>query len=448
MSTSGGPNLVRDGLVLSLDTANPKIYPPQYSATFNGSTTFISWTYSSALNLGATYTIEGWLYLASVSSTTRYIFQMSVANTANFAIVGIYLVNGVITVETRPTTGGALSSITGGTTLSTNTWYHIAVSNSTNSCKLFVNGVQDASGTISTMAFTPGFTAIGRLTNGAANQGYHDGNISNFRILVGTALYTSNFTPPTVPLTAIANTALLTCHTASFIDSSVNNYTLTNNGSTTILSGGPFSFLNNIVSPLSGETASLVNGALYNVSNKGIITFDGVNDVINVEGNWNPFITGSWTVNAWYKYDSVGGNNPTVVGFQTGSYYILVGTIYNGNIATYYGLGGSLVGGLTVATTASWYNITTTHSPIDAYNAAKKQYINGYLDISTTNSTPIFGYVLPGYRVDLTLGFAQDPLYGTRPLNGKIGCVEIYNRELSADEILQNFNSLKGRFGL
>ena len=212
------------------------------SVQFNGSTNYLSLTYSSALNLTGTYTMEGWIRITSTSALVRYLFQMSATTGVNFAIVGIYVQNGAIIVETRPTTGGALTSITSATTLSTNTWYHVAVSNNANSCKLFINGVQDSSGTISTMAFTPSFVAFGRLTNGYTNnQGYHAGDISNFRIVTGTSLYNSNFTPPTSPLTAIANTQLLTCHAATIVDGSSNNFTITNNNGATVSSISPFS---------------------------------------------------------------------------------------------------------------------------------------------------------------------------------------------------------------
>ena len=61
---------------------------------------------------------------------------------------------------------------------------------------------------------------------------YFNGYISNFRINNTTALYTTNFTPQTTPLTAIANTVLLTCQSSTFTDASTSNLSITNTGST------------------------------------------------------------------------------------------------------------------------------------------------------------------------------------------------------------------------
>jgi hypothetical protein len=136
-----------------------------------------------------------------------------------------------------------------GSTLTTNTWYHIAVCRSGTSTKMFLNGVQDGS------TYSDSTTYI----NGAsrpiiATRGYNPGDntfsgyIDDLRITKGIARYTTNFTPPTYALATTAgtpfdvnrvDTSLLlrgngTNGSTSFTDESPNNLTITNNGSVTV----------------------------------------------------------------------------------------------------------------------------------------------------------------------------------------------------------------------
>ena len=62
---------------------------------------------------------------------------------------------------------------------------------------------------------------------------YYKGNVADLRIVNGTAVYTSNFTPPTAPLTAITNTVFLLQSTdASIIDKSQSCPSITLAGNT------------------------------------------------------------------------------------------------------------------------------------------------------------------------------------------------------------------------
>ena len=97
-------------------------------------------------------------------------------------------------------------------------WYHLAVCRSSSDLKLFVNGTRIGS------THNIGSNVIDYDTvpfNIGMRPGNDDrgviGHISNFRIINGTALYTSNFSVPTTRLTSVTNTALLCCQSSSNI---------------------------------------------------------------------------------------------------------------------------------------------------------------------------------------------------------------------------------------
>jgi hypothetical protein len=112
------------------------------------------------------------------------------------------------------------------------TWNHIAVVRNSGQIRIYLNGYSDSvlnySGNLNDAVnkFTIGNYSS---NNGIAFQGY----MTNFRVCIGLAVYTSNFTPPTSPLTSLPSTQLLLLtqsDTTFLADSSPNNWTPTNNG--------------------------------------------------------------------------------------------------------------------------------------------------------------------------------------------------------------------------
>ena len=106
-----------------------------------------------------------------------------------------------------------------------NTWLHVAAVRSSGTLTLYINGTSRGSASF-TNNCSDGLQYIGRPSD-VANymvQGY----ISNFRIVKGVAVYTSNFTPSTTPFTTTsqgvtaANVSLLTCQSYNFLDNSTN----------------------------------------------------------------------------------------------------------------------------------------------------------------------------------------------------------------------------------
>jgi len=167
----------------------------------------------SSFNATGDFTIEGFVNENSVtqnfSGQPRY-FNFGASN---FAVVS--QVDGAIRTDINGQTFTSSSSI-----LSLGAWRHWAVTRSGTSVKLFYNGVNVASGTVSGTVTMAGACFIGCY--GFGGNSNVSGNMSNFRLVVGTALYTTTFTPPTSPLTAISGTQLLTCQNQVIIDNSSN----------------------------------------------------------------------------------------------------------------------------------------------------------------------------------------------------------------------------------
>ena len=110
--------------------------------------------------------------------------------------------------------GGSWATvITGGTSIVRNFWYHVVITRSGNDFDCWVNGTKDATTVTNSGSITnPGSDGaeIGRLST-SGNDRKFGGYISNLRFVNGTAVYTSNFSIPTSPLTNITNTKLLCC---------------------------------------------------------------------------------------------------------------------------------------------------------------------------------------------------------------------------------------------
>jgi hypothetical protein len=125
------------------------------------------------------------------------------------------------------------------------------------------------------------YPAIARLGN--YNGGYSTGYISNFRYVVGSAIYTTNpYTVPKNNLTAISGTSLLTCQSNRFIDNSSNAFAITTSGSPSVVAFSPFA-------PTAAYTTAAVGGSGY---------FDGTGDYLSV-ANTGLFGSGDWTVEMW-----------------------------------------------------------------------------------------------------------------------------------------------------
>jgi hypothetical protein len=210
-----------------------------FSNRFNGSNTYLVTPSSANLGLGSgDFTIECWVYLnnqgghGSTNNDSIVDFRPSIPGGAYGTL---YSSNNGSNINWYANTANQIT----GSAISNNTWYHLAICRVSGSTRLFINGTQSGSTYTDSTNYLTSPVAIGQFNDGGGG-GFLNGYVSNLRIIKGTGLYSSTFTVPTAPLTAVTNTQLLTCQSSTFVDNSSNAFTITVNGSTYTTSINPF----------------------------------------------------------------------------------------------------------------------------------------------------------------------------------------------------------------
>ena len=153
------------------------------------------------------YTVEFWAIFTKKTSSTDY---EEIVNKGYPFQIYRYAHNDLIALAVDSNASSYDINATFGTA-SRGDWHHIAVSRSGNTTKAFLNGIQGLSSTSSTSINDTGsaFT-IGAYADSLGSYKFR-GVISNVRVVIGTALYTADFTPPTEELTIVDGTAILCC---------------------------------------------------------------------------------------------------------------------------------------------------------------------------------------------------------------------------------------------
>ena len=201
------------------------------SVYFDGSGDYLSISDASDFSFGTgDFTWECWLNLKSYHATVSALFHLK-NDTALSSSVLILEIGS--SGQLQLSTGSALVTTGSASDINLNQWHHVAVSRSGTSLKIWLDGQQHASVTNST-SYSGSVLQIGAWRFGGYDYSI-TGYMSDVRIVKGTAVYTSAFTPPTAPLTAITNTQLLTCtNKNNFFDVSANAPVMTPGGSVAV----------------------------------------------------------------------------------------------------------------------------------------------------------------------------------------------------------------------
>ena len=186
-------------------------------------------------------------------------------------------------------------------------WNHVAVVRYGNVFTLYVNGNAESSVThTGPVADTASdLPMIGRFGGAGGSTYPMQGQISNFRYVKGTAVYTSSFRPPTAPLTNITNTKLLCCNSSSVTGSTVTPGTITNNGSTAS-TDSPFDDPEGYKFGEEGDQ-NLIKTGRY-IGNGSSTTFQQAVDInIGWEPQWLLIKCNDLSSENWFMVDSMRG---------------------------------------------------------------------------------------------------------------------------------------------
>ena len=335
-----------------------------YGVEFDGTGDYLTINDTNIANFGTNdFTIEAWIRCND--TTANQILETRPANT-NGAYTTIIVEAGAgasFYTQSAELFPGRVG------TINVNQWHHVAWVRNSGTISIYVDGTSVGSASNSTN-FISSNVGIGWNAFLGENTGLV--YISDYRIVKNTALYTSDFTPPTEKLTAVSGTSLLICQSNRFIDNSTNNHTITVNGNTKISTYVPYDN--------QEYSASDHGGSVY---------FDGAgSSYLEASLGNDGVFTGDFTFECWFNTAT------TSVGYQAilyqsggssanGVWGIDLGT--GAQLRFFYGTSSSVANtsvasGITISTNI-WYHVAVVRS-----GSTVTMYCNGISVSSFTNS--------------------------------------------------------------
>jgi len=220
--------ILRTDKISGLETPTPVTG----SVSFDGTGDYLATEVSNDFALGTNdFTFEMWVYYDNKNNgDTPAVLD---STTTTYAPLIGYIENAaatnghaVVYISANGSSWGIASAKTFGF-INEKQWYHLAISRSGSNFYLFKDG-----------QLTDSFTSSSAIHQGANQIGfgriqsntYFDGYISNARVIKGTALYTSEFTPPVHELEVIGDTVLLCCNNPDSAGAEGTGKTITVNG--------------------------------------------------------------------------------------------------------------------------------------------------------------------------------------------------------------------------
>ena len=201
------------------------------------------------------------------------------------------------------------------------------------------------------------------------------------------------------------------------------------------------------INTINNTTGTLQSSGMFENINSGVFDFDGATNYIDFGRFISLENTSTVSISFWLKIPSTGAKsylgywdhpNGWLIEADAYSVYFAIGnTSYNALKLAYSGN----------ISTNIWYHIAMIFNGTQTGNANRlKVYLNGTQKTLTTHSSSVIPSSIPSIpNAVITIGgIIPATINGTK----NIGPTQIYNRALSASEVLFNYNGLKSRFGL
>ena len=192
-------------------------------------------------------------------------------------------------------------------------------------------------------------------------------------------------------------------------------------------------------SDLAGaNNGTLTNGPTFDADDKGSIVFDGTNEYVGFSAS--EIQSSSFSVLLWAKRDTITSNYSTLLGLGSTDYRVSLWLYEDGDIAFGH------ANGIYSRSSSVWNDKSKAHMICITANASSNYNNKLYFDdhSQTFGNSDASGDWSSGAQIS---NYANG-LGIRKPFFGAVAAFLIYNRALTASEVLQNYNATRGRYGI